>query len=88
MCHAGSGGTVTGWDARASTPYEQQGLDQRPRNSSPELSSLLITPGAPEESYIYQRGATSQTPLRMPPLGRNRVDDAYLEVLERWISSL
>lgn len=88
MCHAGSDGTVTGWDARASTPFEQQGLDRRPRSVSPELTALLITPGAPEESYIYQRGATSETPLRMPPLGRNRVDDAYLEVLERWISSL
>lgn len=88
MCHAGGEGTVTGWDARASTPYEQQGLDRRPRSSSPESPALLITPGAPDESYIYQRGATSETPLRMPPLGRNRVDDAYLEMLQRWISSL
>lgn len=88
MCHAGSQGIVSGWDARAITPLEQQGLDQQARNASPEMAALLIAPGAPEESYIYQRGAAVDVPLRMPPLGRNRVDDAYLDVLERWISSL
>jgi hypothetical protein len=24
----------------------------------------------------------------MPPLGRNRIDDAYIDVLGRWIASL
>jgi uncharacterized repeat protein (TIGR03806 family) len=88
MCHAGAAGTVAGWDARAITPFEEQGLDQPPRSASTEMAALLITPGAPEESYIYQRGATSETPLRMPPLARNRVDGAYLDMLQRWISSL
>lgn len=88
MCHAGSEGTVTGWDARAITPFELQGLDQAPRSASPEVASLLIAPGAPAESYIYQRAATVTAPLRMPPLGRNSIDDAYLDLLERWISSL
>jgi hypothetical protein len=92
MCHAGNSGTVLGWDARAVTPIEEQGLDQPPRNTSQNASAeqevLLIAPGDPEDSYIYQRGASAEAPLRMPPLGRNRVDGAYLELLQRWISSL
>jgi hypothetical protein len=48
----------------------------------------LIEPGSPEQSLIYLRGATSEVAMRMPPLGRNRVDEAYLELLGRWIASL
>ncbi len=88
MCHAGADGTVNGWDARTITPLDLQGIDQPPRSAGPEAAALLIAPGAPEESYIYRRGATAELPLRMPPLGRNRVDSEYLDLLQRWISSL
>jgi len=86
MCHAGSAGTVPGWDARFTTPFDEQGLDQPPRGS--QSASRLIAPGAPEDSYIYLRGDTTQSGLRMPPVGRNRVDDAYIDLLTRWITSL
>ncbi|MEY2932951.1 MAG: hypothetical protein RL033_3700 [Pseudomonadota bacterium] len=88
MCHAGNTGAVTGWDARAFTPFADQGLNEPPRSSSPDTAELLITPGDPGASYIYQRGASAEVPLRMPPIGRNRVDGVYLDVLQRWISSL
>jgi hypothetical protein len=51
-------------------------------------STLLIEPGTPERSVLYQRSATRVEGLRMPPLGSERPDDAYLSVLERWIKSL
>jgi uncharacterized repeat protein (TIGR03806 family) len=88
MCHAGKDGTVVGWDARFPTPMEQQGLDQPPRGGNPNLPSRLIDPGNPDGSYIYVRGDTVERPLLMPPIGRNRIDATYVDVLERWIESL
>jgi uncharacterized repeat protein (TIGR03806 family) len=87
MCHAGSVGSVPGWDARFTTRFEEQGLELPPRRSGAEATHL-IAPGAPAQSFIYQRGDTVDTALRMPPLGRNRVDAEYLELLERWIIAL
>ncbi|HWO11875.1 MAG TPA: hypothetical protein VNN80_20420 [Polyangiaceae bacterium] len=87
MCHAGDGGSVPGWDARYATAFEEQGLDRVPSNASTSASQL-IAPGAPESSLIYLRGNTADVPLRMPPVGRNRVDQAYIDALGRWIASL
>lgn len=87
MCHRGSEGSVPGWDARISTPLSEQGVDAEPVNSL-STASHLIAPGAPGQSLIYQRGDTVDRAQRMPPLGRNRVDSAYIEVLTRWIDSL
>jgi hypothetical protein len=77
-----------GWDARFLTPMEQQGLDQSPRGGNANLPSLLIDPGNPEDSYIFVRSDTVERPLRMPPIGRNRIDAVYVDVLQQWIESL
>lgn len=87
MCHAGAEGSVPGWDARYSTALDEQGLAQPPRSSS-AAASQLITPGSPEDSFIYLRGDTTESALRMPPLGRNRVDPLYVDLLASWITSL
>ena len=87
MCHAGSEGSVPGWDARYTTAFEEQGLDREPNNQSLG-ATRLIEPGDPERSLIYLRANTVQPGQRMPPLGRNRVDDAYLDLLASWITSL
>lgn len=87
MCHAGADGSVAGWDARFSTPVDQQGLSHEPARSWPE-ASRLIEPGDPEHSLIYLRGGTTEPGRRMPPLGRNRVDELYLDLLASWITSL
>jgi hypothetical protein len=52
------------------------------------LPSRLIDPGHPEDSYIFVRADTAEAPLRMPPIGRNRVDERYVAVLQAWIESL
>ena len=54
----------------------------------PEVMRWLVAPGDPESSLIFLRADTAEAPLRMPPLGRNRVDRAYVELLRSWISSL
>ncbi len=87
MCHAGSDGSVPGWDARFDTPLGDQGLIMPPRNPAVEAEQL-ITPGDPEASFIYQRGDTVERGLSMPPLGRNTVDTTYVEVLTDWIAAL
>lgn len=88
MCHAGAAGSVAGWDARFITPLLDQGLDRSPQMPRPGAPTSLIDPGDPAGSYIYLRSATLDKTLRMPPIGRNRVDKAYVEVLARWIDSL
>jgi hypothetical protein len=87
MCHAGVDGPVPSWDARFSTAFEDQGLFEAPRNSV-SGAARLITPGSPQDSFIYLRGNTTELGLRMPPLARNRIDTAYVELLARWINSL
>jgi len=88
MCHAGKEGSVLGWDARFVTPMDQQGLERAPRGGNPNLPSMLIDPGKPDDSYIFVRGDTAEQPLRMPPIGRNRIDATYVQVLQQWIESL
>lgn len=87
MCHRGADGSVPGWDARYATALAAQGLDDAPREPSGP-ASRLIAPGLPEQSLIYLRGSTNDLPMAMPPLGRNRIDEAYLDMLGRWIASL
>jgi uncharacterized repeat protein (TIGR03806 family) len=88
MCHAGTAGSVEGWDARSFTPLEDLGLDQPPQMLGPNMPAVLIEPGDPEGSYIYVRSATVERARRMPPIGRNRIDPTYIDVLARWIDSL
>jgi hypothetical protein len=88
LCHAGNEGSVLGWDARFFIPFEEQGLDEAPRMRTPGAPSVLIAPGNPEGSYVYVRSVAVEAGLRMPPIGRNRVDAAYVDVLARWIDSL
>jgi uncharacterized repeat protein (TIGR03806 family) len=87
MCHAGTKGTQPGWDARFSTPLDEQGVFAAPSQQRPDVSSL-IAPGDKEHSYIYLRGSSNQLGVRMPPIGRYISDDRYLDVLGRWIDSL
>ncbi|MEY2936063.1 MAG: hypothetical protein RL033_6812, partial [Pseudomonadota bacterium] len=88
MCHAGSAGAPVGWDARFFTPLAERGLSQPPQMVNPSLPDVLLEPGDPEGSYVFIRSATDEVGLRMPPIGRNRVDAQYVEVLGRWIQSL
>jgi hypothetical protein len=87
MCHMGTEGSISGWDARFITPLEQQGLLEPPQSPRTDLP-FLITPGDPEHSYIYVRGDSVEGGVRMPPIGRNRIDTSYVDVLAQWIDSL
>lgn len=89
MCHGVLRDIRANWDARYRTPLAEQGvIGGISVYGAADGSTLLIEPGMPQRSILYQRSATRVEGLRMPPLGSERPDDAYLKLLERWISSL
>jgi hypothetical protein len=88
MCHNPASPPGT-WDARIGTPLADQGLLwAEPKDGPREDGVLLVTPGDPELSLMYLRVNSAEPGVRMPPLLRNRVDEQYVALLERWIVSL
>jgi glucose/arabinose dehydrogenase len=89
MCHGLLRDIRARWDARYATPLADQGVvNGISLYGAGDGSTLLVEPGAPQRSILYQRSATRLEGVRMPPLGSERPDDAYLQVLERWIGTL
>ena len=89
MCHGVLHDIRANWDARYRTPLAEQGvIGGISLYGAGDGSTLLVQPGAPQRSILYQRSATRVEGLRMPPIGSERPDDAYLMLLERWISAL
>jgi len=86
-CHQ-PGGTVANFDARYDTPLDRQQLidgavliDQgidKPR---------IIAPHDPWRSIAYMRVDTTGD-IKMPPLARNTIDEAGVQLLDRWIMSM
>jgi uncharacterized repeat protein (TIGR03806 family) len=86
-CHR-PGGAQAFFDARFNVPLSQQGLLWGQLTNSQGISGAnVITPGNTELSMIHRR-MTSSGLDQMPPLGRNHVDMAGLELLSEWINSL
>jgi uncharacterized repeat protein (TIGR03806 family) len=50
-------------------------------------NALLVAPGAPERSILYQR-ISRRGPGQMPPLVTHRVDETAVKLFHEWISSL
>jgi uncharacterized repeat protein (TIGR03806 family) len=80
---------IPSWDARFSTPLDDQGvLLAEPYTGPRSDGARLIVPGDAEHSLIYLRSLSIQPGMRMPPILRNRTDERYVELLGRWIESL
>jgi uncharacterized repeat protein (TIGR03806 family) len=89
MCHGVENRIRANWDARYTTPMADRRLVSEPAiNGGDDGATLLIAPGDPARSILYQRDASLVTGQRMPPLASHRRDEVYLEVLTRWIDSL
>jgi uncharacterized repeat protein (TIGR03806 family) len=88
MCHNDSASSPS-WDARYQVPLaEQKVLMATPIAGAGPDDLRLIFPGEPERSLILRRVDSALPGMRMPPMLRNRVDDAYVDVLRRWIQAL
>jgi uncharacterized repeat protein (TIGR03806 family) len=90
MCHGSSAEIRATWDGRFETPLARQHLIGEPLSGDADLprGAVVVAPGHPELSALWLRDGSIDPALRMPPLGRQTVDQRWLAVLERWIRAL
>ena len=88
MCHGVDPSIRATWDARYTTPLDEQGVLGGEPLSSPTNDDAIIWPGDPSRSVLFRRGNTTNPNRKMPPLGRSQIDLEYVELLSRWIQSL
>ena len=88
MCHGVDPTIRANWDARFSTPLESQKVLGIPPQSTSGEGDAIIWPGDTERSVLFRRSNTTDPSRRMPPLGRSRIDTAYVDALSSWIQSL
>jgi len=87
FCHRPRGRGPT-FDARLETPAVFQRLvNERSRSTRVGQRESIVAPGDPGRSEILARLDESATAL-MPPVGRNHVDRAGVNLLRAWIAAL
>jgi uncharacterized repeat protein (TIGR03806 family) len=87
QCHRPNG-TPAFWDARFDTPLEAQGIvNGRAENNLGIVDARVAAPGSLDRSLLYRRMNTTDE-NRMPPLGRNVIDQQAVALLLSFISSL
>ncbi|MCB1233858.1 MAG: PQQ-dependent sugar dehydrogenase [Verrucomicrobiae bacterium] len=89
QCHRPGGTDRANFDARLSTPLSLQGLvDVDPRASLGIDGEKIVKTGDPSKSILAIRLGMVGGCCPMPPLAKNRVDQAALAVVEDWIVGL
>ncbi|RMG88350.1 MAG: T9SS C-terminal target domain-containing protein [Bacteroidetes bacterium] len=87
-CHRLGGVDGVSLDFRFVMPPRLQNLINFPTQShASDPARLIVEPGAHAASELWVRDA-SLNENRMPPLGRNLVDEPYIEALAEWIDQL
>ncbi len=91
-CHRPAGPTFTPLDLRFQTPLGNAGIcDQLP--TIDDLAALipsdprLLAPGSPARSVLWQRLATTDGSIRMPPIGRSLADPDATAMIAAWITA-
>lgn len=93
-CHHPRDQFVGYWDARYGIALSDRALVNMPTHNSPMANRLgmptapLLAPGNPDGSLLFARIKSSDPDLRMPPLARNKVDDASVELIRQWIAGM
>jgi glucose/arabinose dehydrogenase/mono/diheme cytochrome c family protein len=87
FCHR-PGGRGPAFDARLETPAVFQGLvDAASTSSRAERKERLVASGDPAGSELLARiGNTAAA--KMPPVGRNQIDHAAVELINAWVAAL
>ena len=84
-CHRPNG-TGALWDARFDTPLASQGiLNGEVRNNFGVENGKVVLPGDPAKSMLHRRMASTSLAEQMPPMTRNVVDQAALDLIAEWI---
>ena len=86
-CHRPQG-TVAYFDARFDTPLAEQNLINGPVLIDERLDHPhIVAPNDIWRSILFLRANTTEA-FKMPPLARNTVDEAGMQLLRQWIESL
>jgi len=86
-CHRPGG--VANFDARYDTALASQHLTNFPAGVSLGLvNPEIIAPGDLTRSVLFARVNTNAPTLKMPPLGRNRIDTDAVQTLSTWITQM
>ncbi len=85
-CHQ-PGGVDGAFDARITSPLAMQGLINQPTISAASKNSVVVLPGDTIHSELWVRD-NSVGDIAMPPLAKNIVHQAYMDVLSDWIMGL
>ena len=87
-CHRGPGSPVPGtWDGRAHIPLDATGMVRAPADDNGgDTNNLLLVPGSPAHSIIWNRMAVANGFTRMPPLASSVVDDQGIQLISQWIT--
>ena len=87
QCHQ-PGGVRAFFDARYTTPLEEQGLVRGDLETSyGHPDNRLIVPGQPDRSILLLRlGSTEE--IKMPPIAKHLVDEPAVQLLTDWINVL
>jgi hypothetical protein len=72
------------------TPVYRTAVDvpRRGLGAASALPALRVAPGSPSDSALYQRMASRDALVQMPPLGTKLVDTVAIENVAAWISGL
>jgi len=83
-CHRPGGSPVL-WDARFDTPLSGQGIINGPAYFHMEVADAkVVVPNDLSRSILYQRLNTAEA-KKMPPLGRNTIDETAVATVAEWI---
>jgi glucose/arabinose dehydrogenase len=87
-CH-GATAIHSAWNANFNLPLASQGIiGGAVLGHRPDPHHFIVAPGDPARSELYQRVSENIIGKRMPPLGNDRVDEAFVRVLREWIDGL
>ncbi|MBK1818001.1 PQQ-dependent sugar dehydrogenase [Luteolibacter yonseiensis] len=87
-CHR-PGGVHAFWDARFDTPLAQQGIIYgNLANNLGDPRARVVMPQDVTHSVLHRRMNTIGGGIQMPPLAKNVIDRAGVELLAEWINSL
>ncbi|MDX2301844.1 MAG: PQQ-dependent sugar dehydrogenase [Microscillaceae bacterium] len=88
-CHQPATGNRAVFDARITTPLNQQNLINGAVIDPLGIqNAAIIAPQSTARSIIYHRMNQAGTNIAMPTLGKNKVDAAGVLLISNWINSL
>ncbi len=89
ICHVSDGGGNSLIELGYGTPLDKAHLiGEAPIHEDLGVhGALLVAPGAPDRSVLYQR-ITRRGHGQMPPIATNRVDEAGARLVREWIAGL